>query len=321
MAKFNGPLRVGIGGPVGSGKTALMDLLCKTMRAHYDIAAITNDIYTKWDAEFLVRSGSLTPDRIAIKADGEDVAVFTVAVTDAQGRVVPVAGDKVNFELTGPGRIIGVGNGDPSCHEPDTYFAEPAIRTIPVAGWRWQKVADIYADKLPEIASDFADHGWTPADVDVSKGIVSLRQQAVFRARFTATPEMLAAGGLELWFGRIEGDARVYLNGEKLGPGSDSGTPCVYNPKGKLRPGENVVAVSVASWSDTAGLSKGVKMRLIDEAPPVAWSRSVFNGLAQIIVQSSRQAGTLKLTARAEGLKAATLELDANAAALRPAVP
>jgi len=51
--------------PRRSGKTALMDLLCKAMRERYDIAAITNDIYTKWDAEFLVRSGSLTPDRIA----------------------------------------------------------------------------------------------------------------------------------------------------------------------------------------------------------------------------------------------------------------
>ena len=61
----HGPLRVGIGGPVGSGKTALMDLLCKEMRQRYDIAAITNDIYTKWDAEYLVRAGSLTPDRIA----------------------------------------------------------------------------------------------------------------------------------------------------------------------------------------------------------------------------------------------------------------
>ena len=65
MATSHGPLRVGVGGPVGSGKTALMDLLCKAMRERYDIAAITNDIYTKWDAEFLVRSGSLTPDRIA----------------------------------------------------------------------------------------------------------------------------------------------------------------------------------------------------------------------------------------------------------------
>src|SRR5579862_1439033 len=60
----SGPLRVGIGGPVGSGKTALMDALCKRLRNQYDIAAITNDIYTKEDAEFLTRAGSLTPDRI-----------------------------------------------------------------------------------------------------------------------------------------------------------------------------------------------------------------------------------------------------------------
>src|ERR1700747_1800923 len=65
MPHSHGPLRIGVGGPVGSGKTALMDLLCKAMRERYDIAAITNDIYTKWDAEFLVRSGSLTADRIA----------------------------------------------------------------------------------------------------------------------------------------------------------------------------------------------------------------------------------------------------------------
>jgi len=57
-------LRVGIGGPVGSGKTALMDALCRAFRDRYDIAAITNDIYTREDAEFLTRAGSLTPDRI-----------------------------------------------------------------------------------------------------------------------------------------------------------------------------------------------------------------------------------------------------------------
>src|SRR4051795_675075 len=62
---MNGPLRVGVGGPVGSGKTALMDALCKRLRDSYEIAAITNDIYTKWDAEYLVRSGALAAERIA----------------------------------------------------------------------------------------------------------------------------------------------------------------------------------------------------------------------------------------------------------------
>src|ERR1700716_4754309 len=65
MRTSHGPLRVGVGGPVGSGKTALMDALCKMLRTLYDIAAITNDIYTKWDAEYLVRSGALAPERIA----------------------------------------------------------------------------------------------------------------------------------------------------------------------------------------------------------------------------------------------------------------
>ena len=53
----HGPLRVGIGGPVGSGKTALADALCKALRDRYSVAVITNDIYTREDAEFLTRSG------------------------------------------------------------------------------------------------------------------------------------------------------------------------------------------------------------------------------------------------------------------------
>ena len=61
---MNKPLRIGIGGPVGSGKTALVDALCKAMRERYRLGVITNDIFTREDMEFLVRSEALTPDRI-----------------------------------------------------------------------------------------------------------------------------------------------------------------------------------------------------------------------------------------------------------------
>ena len=64
MSTRNGPLRVGIGGPVGTGKTTLMEMLCKRFRARYDICAITNDIYTKEDAEILMRAQALPLDRI-----------------------------------------------------------------------------------------------------------------------------------------------------------------------------------------------------------------------------------------------------------------
>jgi urease accessory protein len=58
------PVKIGVGGPVGSGKTALLDCLCKTMRDRYQLAVVTNDIFTKEDMEFLVRSQALTSDRI-----------------------------------------------------------------------------------------------------------------------------------------------------------------------------------------------------------------------------------------------------------------
>ncbi len=86
------PFRVGIGGPVGSGKTALLDGLCKTLRGAYDLAAITNDIYTREDAEFLIRSGALGPERIrGVETGGcphtairEDASMNLAAIAEMQ---------------------------------------------------------------------------------------------------------------------------------------------------------------------------------------------------------------------------------------------
>ncbi|HEX3970641.1 MAG TPA: urease accessory protein UreG [Stellaceae bacterium] len=95
MMQFSsGPLRIGIGGPVGSGKTALMDALCKSFRERYDIAAITNDIYTREDAEFLTRAGSLVPERIiGVETGGcphtairEDASMNLAAVAELRRR-------------------------------------------------------------------------------------------------------------------------------------------------------------------------------------------------------------------------------------------
>jgi urease accessory protein len=93
MAKSpNGPLRVGIGGPVGSGKTALMEGLCKAFRDRYDICAITNDIYTKEDALILARAGALPAARIVgVETGGcphtairEDASINLAAVAQMQ---------------------------------------------------------------------------------------------------------------------------------------------------------------------------------------------------------------------------------------------
>ena len=93
-ASSNGPLRVGVGGPVGSGKTALMEQLCKRLRSVYDLAAITNDIYTKEDARILTETGALEAERImGVETGGcphtairEDASINMAAVAEMSAR-------------------------------------------------------------------------------------------------------------------------------------------------------------------------------------------------------------------------------------------
>ncbi len=88
------PLRIGVGGPVGSGKTALVETLCLRLRDRYDLAVITNDIYTREDADFLTRRGALASERIiGVETGGcphaairEDVSVNLEAVRDLNRR-------------------------------------------------------------------------------------------------------------------------------------------------------------------------------------------------------------------------------------------
>ena len=94
MINVHGPLRVGVGGPVGSGKTALMEALCRSFRDRYDLCAITNDIYTKEDAEILTRAGALAPERIlGVETGGcphtairEDASINLAAVAEMRGK-------------------------------------------------------------------------------------------------------------------------------------------------------------------------------------------------------------------------------------------
>jgi beta-galactosidase len=264
----------------------------------------------------------LAPDRSTINADGEDVSVFTVSVTDAQGRIVPVATNLVHFELSGPGRIIGVGNGDPSCHEPDVFLSQSSSRSVPLnEGWRWKKLPDIYDPNHAEFKTDFDDSTWETAHPQSGSGPLGEQEQAVFRAKIQVTEPDLAAQAVELRCGMIDEDGWVYVNGKPIGEAHDWQVPAVFDLKPFLHPGENTIAIAVANWNGAGGLNKGVTLEFQDKPIAPAWQRSVFNGLAQILVQSTKEPGEIKLTASADGLSPATASVPSQPCTPHPAVP
>ena len=112
----------------------------------------------------------LTADRKEISADGEDVAMFAVEVQDAEGRPVPTADNEVSFRLSGEGRVMGVGNGDPTNHEPDTASSRKAFCGLCIAVVQASKTAG-------GITVEASSPGLAPSNVTISSKAVKLRPQ------------------------------------------------------------------------------------------------------------------------------------------------
>ena len=246
----------------------------------------------------------LKPDRSTINADGEDVSVFTVSAMDAQGRSVPVAQNMVHFDVTGSGKILGVGNGDPSSHEPDTFVTEPPIKQKPANDWRW-KLGEL-ADRgglIAEYKPDFDDSTWDTTSSEGENSQLKEGQSAIFRQHVTVTAEDLANPGVQIHFGRIDDSGWVYVNGQRVGEARNWEDSPAFDIKSKLHVGDNVIAVGVRNTSGDGGLTLGVNVEFVGQATTAPWSRSLFNGLAQVIVQSSKSdPGDITLTASADGL-------------------
>jgi beta-galactosidase len=263
----------------------------------------------------------LMPDRKTINADGQDVSVFTVSAVDAQGRTVPVAQDKIHFSIEGAGSIIGVGNGDPSCHEPDVYVPTAPSHNIPVDKWRWE-LGNIPKSRraIPEYANDFDDSTWK----QVSGGGPTIETQdtaAIYRAHVNLTEEDLQGEGAMICFGGADDEGWYFVNGHFIGESHDWQAQPIFDAKKYLRAGDNVVAVGVYNSVGQGGLNPNVNVQIIGHATAAPWSRSLFNGLAQVIVQSTRDAGEIKLTATADDLSPATAAVQTQSCAPRPSVP
>lgn len=261
----------------------------------------------------------LTADRSSIQADAEDLSVITVSVTDAQGRIVPTAGNLIDFDLQGPGRILGVGNGDPSCHEPDIYVDAPSHRSASLNNWRMQKVTG--TQERPETAEAFDDASWQKVNVRRDEGPLRPGESAVFRTGFELGAADLATTNVLVNFGMIDDEGWVYVNGKLAGEAHDWSVPHSFAIGQWLRPGHNTLAVMVKNNENSGGLNKGVELEVKQKPVPTQWRRSTFNGLAQVLVQSSKETGELRLTARAAGLEEAHLAVKSEPGTPRAALP
>lgn len=102
------------------------------------------------------------------------------------------ASNRIHFQLKGPGKIIGVSNGDPSCHEPDQYITTPPVRIQTENDWRWEKIRNAYQTNRPKEAENFDDSTWQTADVNSLTGFLEGLASSAFRGHFNVTAKDLS---------------------------------------------------------------------------------------------------------------------------------
>ncbi|HPR32479.1 MAG TPA: DUF4982 domain-containing protein, partial [Prolixibacteraceae bacterium] len=254
---------------------------------------------------------ALSADRTRLKADRQDVSVISVSLTDAMGNPVPNANIPVSFSVEGPGKIIGVGNGDPTSHENDR-FIEKAL-SLSFGPWK-----EIPADETrveEALQPGYNDATWERAFPRGSNepGVQPVKK--IYRSHFSLSADDLEAK-ISWMFNSIGKEQSVYVNGKLLGKnlGERERNHTFVLNREILHVGENTVAivaipyVKAHQW-DNVNTRPGLVQILI---PAPRWERSTFNGLAQVLLQTGDTKGIIVLKANAGGLNPASITLVAE---------
>jgi beta-galactosidase len=247
---------------------------------------------------------TLSAQQTQLKADGKDLAVITVSAVDKNGLMVPDANTEITFSISGPGKIIGVGNGNPTSVEPDQYLDK--VINLPLTLSKELGVTG--TAERPEVASNFDDRAWNKAFTGLTDTSV---KAWVYRGQVSLTEEM-ANASLSFFYQSIGQQQSIYVNGKPLA------LNVTYHKEGDLftidrkylQAGVNSIAIvavpikKVHDW-DAVNTNPGV---IQFKTQAGQWKRKLFNGLAQIIVQSVKgQQGDIRLVGTGAELKKNTL--------------
>lgn len=246
-----------------------------------------------------VQKTTEAPENIKLTLDKENVAnanvaVVTVEVTDKKGLHVPTANNELTFAING-GKILGVGNGNPTSLEKDQFFEETEL--VAITNFEEKKLTS--AD-LPNQTSD-TENNWKEAFKD--RDYKNQAPAYVYRGKFDLKNN-LKTNTVNFFYKKIGVNAVVFVNGNKIAPSAEDPEKYVFNTA-VLKQGANTIQIiapplqKVKDW-DVMNTDPGI-IQVI--TPSEQWKRKLFNGYAQIIIQKDENAVEAVLSASAKGLK------------------
>ena len=264
----------------------------------------------------------LSADRDVINADGEDVSVVTVQANDSHNRLVPTSQNEITFSLKGPGKIIGIGNGDPSSHEKDRFIE--GVKQVYITGLKAKTLEA--KENYPETEIEFDDSNWKPILNDEGnynvKAIGELKNM-VIRSTFELA-DLTSGATVTLWPKSLGEEQSVYVNGRLIAKEIKRSDPVVgYKLDNSiLRNGKNVYALVgtplVPRFQyDNLNTDPGI---IGVTSPAEQWHRKLFNGLAQVIIQSAKEPGEIILEAKSPNMESGIIKIQAEKTTLRPSV-
>jgi beta-galactosidase len=254
---------------------------------------------------------ALYANKTTIKPDKQSLSIITVKVNDVNGLAVPTANNLVNFTISGPGKIIGVGNGDPTSLEADQYLEK--VVTQPIENLKEKYLND---PNTEEVKAVYDDSKWQKAFKENRDSAFGDKvKKLVYRGLFNL-PANSDKATVTLLYSSIGKQQSIYVNGTQIVnniPLAKKGNAFIID-KSFLKIGANNITI-VASpllkehdW-DNINMNPGLVQLVY---PAETWKRKLFNGLAQVIVQSTGEPGQIVLTATAPGLKRAVINVAAS---------
>ena len=243
----------------------------------------------------------LTPHK-NILAGNNDVAIVTVEVTDKKGLNVPIANDDITFFVKGGGKIIGVGNGDPTSLEKDKFT--DAITLISITDFSEQALAT--AD-IPQQLPVFSNDRWEEAfkGRDYKKLAPAYVYKGQFNIEKTSDKDVIS-----FYYQKVGVQEAVFINGIKMKADNNDAQKFIIDPK-VLKQGNNTIHViatpvhKVKDW-DVINTNPGV-IQIMTAAEP--WKRKLFNGYAQIILQADGSGKEIILEATGANVKKAAVTI------------